>query len=671
MEPKEEPHEDGKVSKNQLKAQAKLAKKEQEKEEKRLKKEEEQRKKDEEKKKADEGKPDSEKQKAHHEDVKEEELDDAKYYEFRSHMVQNLKKDTTHFPYPHKFQTTHTIPKLREAFIEKCKENGVFLDGEVAVAGRIRFIRTAGKNLVFYDLIAEEERVQVMANASMYGKAEDFEKMKSVLKRGDILGVRGKIGLSKSGEFSIAPAELKLLSPCFYMLPKKDNDLIEIETRYRQRELDLIANSKTREIFRTRSKVITLLRQELYARDFMEVETPQLNMIAGGATARPFKTHHIELDLNMVLRIAPELYLKRLIVGGFDRVFEIGKNFRNEGIDKTHNPEFTSCELYWAYADYMDLMDFTEEALCSIVQKVKGTLKFPIKIDEEGTTIDIDFSRPWKRLSIMEELAKVLNVEFPKDLESEETNKFFDKLCVEKNVHCAAPRSTARLIDKLVGEFIEPGLTNPTFLTEHPQLMCPLAKYHRSKPGLTERFELFINRKEFANAYTELNDPFVQREQFELQMKAKAKGDDEAQEIDEDFVRALEFGLPPTAGWGLGIDRFVMLLTDSINIQEVILFPAMKPKGHGEDKGAEEGKKEGESKPKEGDHKPKTEAKKEGDKEKPKDEAKKPKDAPAKEAKAEHKEKNKEQEKSKAEAKEEKAEQKPKAAEKEHEADKK
>lgn len=335
-------------------------------------------------------------------------------------------------------------------------------------------------------------------------------------------------------------------------------------------------NQRTRDIFKTRSQVITMLRQELLNRGFFEVETPILNIIPGGATAKPFKTYHNDLKQEMFLRIAPELFLKTCIVGGLSKVFEIGKNFRNEGIDQTHNPEYTACEAYWAYADYVDMMKFTEEVLSSIVLKLKGSYIIDF-VDDQQRTINIDFTPPFKRISMMEELERILGDKLPQNLESEEANQFFDDQCGKRKVHCAPPRTTSRLIDKLVGEYVEPQCVNPTFLIDHPQLMCPLAKYHRSKPGMTERFELFVNKKEFVNAYTELNDPFVQRVQFENQMKQKAKGDEEANDIDQDFVTCLEHGLPPTGGWGLGIDRIVMLLTNSLNIQEVILFPAMKP----------------------------------------------------------------------------------------------
>ena len=498
------------------------------------------------------------------------------YFEYRSKQIKKLKEDKNTTPYPHKFVTTHLIPELRAKFGHLKNESELSTD-EVATAGRIFSMRAAGKNLMFYDLVADEGKIQIILNKQTYGNDDDYEHIKHHVKRGDIIGARGKIGPSKTGELSIFASFFQLLSPCLHMLPIEKVGLNDNETRYRQRYLDLIVNPSSRQIFKTRSKIISLLRDELAKREFLEVETPTLNLIPGGATAKPFTTNHNDLKLNMFLRIAPELFLKNCIVGGLNRVFEIGKNFRNEQMDPTHNPEFTACELYWAFADVFDLIDLTEEILSSIVFKIRGSYEIEvIGHDKKPTTIS--FQRPWKRINMMEELQKRLNIEkLPENLESEEATKFFDDLCKKHHVPCSNPRTTSRLIDKLVGEFIEPDCVNPTFLMEQPQLMCPLAKYHRSKPGLTERFELFINRKEFVNAYTELNDPFVQREQFSNQSKEKAQGNDEACEIDEDFVKCLEHGLPPTGGWGLGIDRFVMLLTDSQNIQEFILFPEIKP----------------------------------------------------------------------------------------------
>ena len=509
-------------------------------------------------------------------DEQAEIVDPTEYYDFRVKQVQALKKDKDNFPYPHKFHVSHSVPVLRADFLPKCTENGVFLDVEISTAGRIVSIRAAGKNLIFYDIESEEGKIQIMGNAKAYGDEKHFEHIKATIKRGDHIGVRGKIGLSKTGEFSIAPSFLQLLAPCLHMLPKGHYGLTDVETRYRKRYLDLIVNPRTKEIFKTRSRIISILRNELEKRGFLEVETPILNLIPGGATAKPFNTYHNDLHQNMSLRIAPELFLKTCIVGGLNKVFEIGKNFRNEGIDQTHNPEFTACELYWAYADYEDLMTFTEEILSTIVLAIKGDYKFQI-LDDNKKPVVIDFTPPFRRIPMMDELSKFLGETCPVDLESEESRKFFDAQCTKHHVICSHPRTTSRLIDKLVGHFIEPDCVNPAFLCEQPQLMCPLAKYHRTKPGLTERFELFINRKEFVNAYTELNDPFVQMEQFGEQMKEKAQGNEEANDIDWEFVKCLEHGLPPTGGWGLGIDRLIMLLTDSLNIQEVIMFPAMRP----------------------------------------------------------------------------------------------
>jgi len=301
-------------------------------------------------------------------------------------------------------------------------------------------------------------------------------------------------------------------------------------------------------------------------------------MISGGASAKPFKTYHNELDMELFMRIAPELYLKMLVVGGFERVYEIGRQFRNEGIDLTHNPEFTTCEFYWAYADYHDLMQVTEELVSSMVKDILGTYKVSYQLNgPEADPIIIDFTPPFKRIPMIKGLEEALGIKFPENLESDETNTFLSRLADKYNIVCPNPRTTARLLDKLVGEFLEEKCINPTFIIDHPQIMSPLAKWHREDRNLTERFELFMCKKEICNAYTELNDPMVQRALFDGQAKAKAAGDAEAQLIDETFCTALEVGLPPTAGWGMGIDRITMFLTNQNNIKEVLLFPAMKP----------------------------------------------------------------------------------------------
>ncbi|XP_057461497.1 lysine--tRNA ligase-like [Actinidia eriantha] len=303
-----------------------------------------------------------------------------------------------------------------------------------------------------------------------------------------------------------------------------------------------------------------------------------MNMIAGGAAARPFVTHHNDLNMKLYMRIASELYLKELLVGGLDRVYEIGKQFRNEGIDLTHNPEFTTCEFYMAFADYYDLMELTENMLSGMDKELTGGYK--IKYHANGSDndpIEIDFTPPFRRIDTIEELEKMANLSIPRDLASDETNIYLVDACKKFDVKCPPPQTTTRLLDKLVGHFLEETCVNPTFIINHPEIMSPLAKWHRSKPGLTERFELFINMHELCNAYTELNDPVVQWQRFADQLKDRQSGNDEAMALDETFCTAFEYGLPPTGGWGMGIDRLAMLLTDSQNIKEVLLFPAMRP----------------------------------------------------------------------------------------------
>lgn len=513
---------------------------------------------------------------------REDNLTPNEYFAIRSNQISELRKSRSPNPYPHKFQTTMSVP----AFVAKfshLKRGEQLKEDKVAFAGRVFAKRESGANLKFYVLSGDGEQVQVVAQGI---DGANIDPVHDLIRRGDIIGVSGypfrttpKRG--GDGELSLFVEHVELLTPCLHMLPTEHFGFKDQEQRYRMRFLDLVMNRQSRDRFVVRSKIISFMRRFLDERGFIEVETPMMNQIAGGATAKPFVTHHNDLNMDLFMRIAPELYLKELVVGGLNRVYEIGRQFRNEGIDMTHNPEFTTCEFYEAFADVYDLMDTTELMISEMVKEICGSYKIPYHPDGPGTekVWELDFSRPWKRVDVITTLEEKLGVKFPPahELHTKETNQFLQDLLKKLGLDCSPPLTNPRMLDKLIGDYIEDYCFNPTFVFGHPEVMSPLAKYHRSITGLSERFEVFVGTKEIVNAYTELNDPFDQRQRFEEQARQKDQGDDEAQLIDETFCQSLEYGLPPTAGWGSGIDRLTMFLTDSNTIKEVLLFPAMKP----------------------------------------------------------------------------------------------
>ncbi len=460
-------------------------------------------------------------------------------------------------PFGDKYTASHTAKEILDnpdTFIES---------GEVvSVAGRLMAKRRHGK-AGFGNIMDMSGNIQIHANVQDMG-AENYE----VFKKndiGDLLGIKGKVFITQKGETTIEVMEMTMLAKSLRPLPEKFHGLTDVELRYRQRYVDLIMNKEVRDTFITRSKVIKTMREFLDNNGFLEVETPVLQSIPGGAAAKPFITHHNALDIDMYMRIALELHLKRLVVGGFDRVYEIGRVFRNEGVSTKHNPEFTLVEVYQAYADYTDMMDLTENMIVYIAKKVLGTLN--IKYEEH----EIDLSTPWRRITMKEGVKEYAGVDY--DAISKE--EFF-KLGKEKHLDVTEGMSKGELLNVFFEEYVEPNLIQPTFVTEYPMEVSPLAKRIDNDPDFTERFEAFIVSRELANAFSELNDPVDQKERFMKQVEQREGGDEEAHMMDEDFVRALEYGMPPTGGLGIGIDRLIMLLTNSSSIRDVILFPTMK-----------------------------------------------------------------------------------------------
>lgn len=460
----------------------------------------------------------------------------------------------------YKISRTHTSKQVHDKFEE--------LDGKsVTVAGRLMSKRVHGK-AGFSDLQDRYGRIQLYIRIDDVGE-EKLKEFKS-FDIGDLICVTGRVFKTKTGEVSIHITEFELVAKSLRPLPEKWHGLKDEAMRYRQREVDLIMNEEVRDVFFKRSQIMAGIREFMNARDFIEVETPILSPIAGGAAARPFITHSNALNMDLYLRIAPELYLKRCIVGGFERVYEIGKDFRNEGIDVRHNPEFAMIELYQAYADYTDMMDIMEHMVEHLSIKVTGSTK----VNYQGT--ELDFKAPWRRITMTDAVKEYSGVDFNAIKTDEEARK----IAVEKNLEFKKDLndcSKGDILNAMFDEFVEDKLIQPTFIYDYPVEISPLTKKKRGNPALTERFEAFAYGRELGNAYSELNDPIVQRQRFEQQAKERELGDDEAYVIDEEFMSALETGMPPTGGLGIGLDRVIMFLTNSASIRDVILFPTMKP----------------------------------------------------------------------------------------------
>ncbi|MBW5449000.1 lysine--tRNA ligase [Cohnella sp. CFH 77786] len=466
-------------------------------------------------------------------------------------------------PFGAKFVRTHQAGDILAQFGELSHDELEERAIKVRLAGRIMQKRGMGK-AAFAHLQDLSGKIQIYVRQDTV-PGNQFAAF-DLLDIGDMVGVEGVVFKTKTGETSVKVRELTVLTKSLLPLPDKFHGLKDVETRYRQRYVDLIVNPEVQKTFITRSRIIQSMRRYLDSRGYLEVETPTLHAIAGGASARPFITHHNALDMELYMRIAIELHLKRLIVGGLEKVYEIGRVYRNEGISTRHNPEFTMIELYEAYADYKDIMDLTENLIAHIAQEVLGTTKIMYQGQE------VDLAPPWRRVSMMELIREAVGIDFTAQMTDEEAHR----LAKEHKVPVEPHMAFGHIVNAFFETFVEHTLIQPTFVTGHPVDISPLAKKNDKDPRFTDRFELFIVAREHANAFTELNDPIDQRQRFEAQLKEKAAGNDEAHEMDEDFIRALEYGMPPTGGLGIGVDRLVMLLTDSPSIRDVLLFPHMR-----------------------------------------------------------------------------------------------
>jgi lysyl-tRNA synthetase, class II len=466
--------------------------------------------------------------------------------------------------YSNSFKPVHQIIAILPQISEDQEDPEYDQETEFTPAGRIMSMRKFGK-AAFFNIKDETGKIQVYIKKDVVGD-HCFAIFKK-LDIGDIVGVSGKLFTTKTGEISIAATKLTPITKSLRPLPEKFHGLTDVETRYRQRYVDLIVTPDVRETFLKRVEIIRLVRDFLAGRGFLEVETPMMHPIPGGATAKPFQTHHNALDMDLFLRIAPELYLKRLLVGGFERVFEINRNFRNEGLSTRHNPEFTMLEFYQAYATYEDLMDLTEEMISSISEKVNGSMVISYQGEE------VDLRPPWKRLTMESSLVEVAGIE-QSVIDDPEALR---KLALEKGIKLEDTDGHGKVKTELFELLVETKLTNPTFITAYPTEVSPLARRNEENPEVTDRFELFITGRELANAFSELNDPVDQKNRFAKQIAERGDNDEICPEMDEDYVRALEYGMPSAAGEGIGIDRLAMLLTDSPSIRDVILFPHLRP----------------------------------------------------------------------------------------------